>query len=109
MQNSGEVDPRFKYCTRTESGVRCLSAERSEEFSCRGIDYESSRFSAIRGYSVSKPRVREAERLFSQVTTLDRWRTFQVTTRVEVLTPSGTTRIWVRAALITETPFQKTI
>ncbi len=51
----------------------------------------------------------KAERLFSQVTTLDRWRTFQVTTRVEVLKPSGTTRIWVPAALITETPFQKTI
>ncbi len=51
----------------------------------------------------------KAERLFSQVTTADRWRTFQVTTRVEVLKPSGTTRIWVPAALISETPFQKTL
>ena len=51
----------------------------------------------------------KAERLFSQVTTLDRWRTFQVTTRVEVLKTSGTTRIWVPAALISETPFQKTL
>jgi transglutaminase-like putative cysteine protease len=49
------------------------------------------------------------ERLFSQVTTLDRWRTFQLTTRVEVLKPSGMTRIWVPAALINETPFQKTL
>jgi transglutaminase-like putative cysteine protease len=32
-----------------------------------------------------------------------------VTTRVEVLKPSGTTRIWVPAALITQTPFQKTL
>jgi transglutaminase-like putative cysteine protease len=51
----------------------------------------------------------EVERLFSQVTTLDRWRTFQVTTRVEVLKTSGTTRVWVPAALINETPFQKTL
>jgi transglutaminase-like putative cysteine protease len=51
----------------------------------------------------------KAERLFSQATTVDRWRTFQVTTRVEVLKPSGTTRIWVPAALISETPFQKTL
>jgi len=50
-----------------------------------------------------------AERLFSQVTTLGRWRTFQITTRVEVLKTSGTTRVWVPAALISETPFQKTL
>ena len=31
----------------------------------------------------------KAERLFSQVTTLDHWRTFQVTTRVEVLGARG--------------------
>jgi transglutaminase-like putative cysteine protease len=51
----------------------------------------------------------KAGRLFSQVTTTDRWRTFQVTTRVEVLKPSGTTRIWVPTALLGETPFQKTL
>ncbi len=51
----------------------------------------------------------KAGRLFSQVTTADRWRAFQVTTRVEVLKPSGTTRIWVPAALISEIPFQKTL
>jgi transglutaminase-like putative cysteine protease len=37
------------------------------------------------------------------------WRTFQVTTRVEILKPSGTTRIWVPGALINPTPFQKTL
>jgi transglutaminase-like putative cysteine protease len=51
----------------------------------------------------------KAARLFSRDTTVDRWRTFQVTTRVEVLKPYGTTRVWVPAALITETPFQKTL
>jgi transglutaminase-like putative cysteine protease len=51
----------------------------------------------------------KAGRLISQVAMVDRWRTFQVTTRVEVLKPSGTTRVWVPAALISETPFQKTL
>jgi transglutaminase-like putative cysteine protease len=37
------------------------------------------------------------------------WRTFEVTTSVQVLRPSGATRIWVPAALISPTPFQKTI
>ena len=48
-------------------------------------------------------------RLFAQNATSDRWRTFEVTTRVEVLKFSGTTRVWLPAALITETPFQKTL
>jgi transglutaminase-like putative cysteine protease len=37
------------------------------------------------------------------------WRTFELTTRIEVLKPSGITRIWAPAALITDTEFQKTI
>lgn len=37
------------------------------------------------------------------------WRTFEVITKVEVLKPSGVTRIWLPAALVSETPFQKTI
>src|SRR5882672_12645198 len=51
----------------------------------------------------------KAERLFPQVVVPDRWRTFQLTTRVEVLKTSGTTRVWVPAALISETPFQRTL
>jgi transglutaminase-like putative cysteine protease len=37
------------------------------------------------------------------------WRTFEVTTQVEVLKPSGATRIWAPLALLDETPFQRTI
>jgi len=37
------------------------------------------------------------------------WRTFEVTTRVEVLKPSGTTRVWLPAALLGATPFQRTL
>jgi transglutaminase-like putative cysteine protease len=36
-------------------------------------------------------------------------RTFEVTTRAEVLKPSGTTRIWLPAPLISQSPFQKTL
>jgi len=37
------------------------------------------------------------------------WRTFDITTRVEVLKPAGTTMIWLPAALIQKTPYQRTI
>ena len=37
------------------------------------------------------------------------WRTFEVTTRVEVLKPNGVTHIWLPAALIHDTPYQKTL
>lgn len=45
----------------------------------------------------------------SQASAAGAWRTFQVTTRAEILKPSGTTRVWLPAALLGETPFQKTL
>jgi len=39
----------------------------------------------------------------------DRWRTFDVTTRVEILKPSRATHIWLPAALVRNTPFQRTL
>ena len=53
--------------------------------------------------------LRKAERWFPQSTAPDGWRNFEVTTRVEVLKPSGVTRIWIPTALIGNTPFQRTI
>jgi transglutaminase-like putative cysteine protease len=47
--------------------------------------------------------------LFAADTVAPEWRIFDVTTRVEILKPSGTTRIWVPAALIQHTPFQNTL
>jgi transglutaminase-like putative cysteine protease len=38
-----------------------------------------------------------------------KWRTFAVTTTIEVLKSAGVSRIWTPAALIRDTPFQKTI
>lgn len=37
------------------------------------------------------------------------WRTFEVTTKVEMLKPIGPCRIWLPAALISHTPYQRTI
>jgi len=37
------------------------------------------------------------------------WRTFEVTTRVEVLKPLGPTLVWLPTPLLGETPFQKTL
>ena len=51
----------------------------------------------------------KAERLFEQGVTFGSWRTFELTTSVEVLRPSGTTRLWVPAPLISQMPFQKTL
>ncbi len=52
------------------------------------------------------PRTSE---LFASSSSSSGWRIFEVTTRVEVLNPAGVTRVWIPAALIRETAFQKTI
>ena len=48
-------------------------------------------------------------RLFAESAMPGHWRTFEVTTRVEVLTSPAATRVWLPAALIGETPFQRTL
>jgi transglutaminase-like putative cysteine protease len=50
-----------------------------------------------------------AGRIFGMETGSDGWRTFEVTTSVQVLKPAGVTRIWMPAALANPTSFQKTI
>jgi transglutaminase-like putative cysteine protease len=39
----------------------------------------------------------------------DRWRTFEVTTRVEVLNPAGKTRVWLPTPLTVDTHYQKSL
>jgi transglutaminase-like putative cysteine protease len=51
----------------------------------------------------------KSTRLFAESAPPVRWRKFELTTRVEVLTSSGATRVWLPAALIADTPFQRTI
>lgn len=45
--------------------------------------------------------------LFAQSAPPSGWRTFELTTRVEVLRPAGRTRIWLPTPLTIETPYQK--
>lgn len=47
--------------------------------------------------------------LFAEEESASGWRTFEVTTKVEVLKPSGETLVWLPAALIARTPFQRTL
>jgi len=45
--------------------------------------------------------------LFRSPRTSPGGRTFEVVTRIEILKPSGATRVWVPTALIAETPYQR--
>ncbi len=53
--------------------------------------------------------LRGTDRLFAGDAPPAGWRTFEVVTSVEVLKPSGATRVWVPAALIRPAPFQETL
>jgi transglutaminase-like putative cysteine protease len=39
----------------------------------------------------------------------ERWRTFEITTRVEILNPSGVTRVWVPLPLTQDTDYHRTL
>lgn len=67
-------------------------------------DFLYSTSVAFAGFTLAK-----AEPLFADQAQSDGWRTFEVTTRAEVLKPAGETQIWLPAALIQKTEFQKTI
>ncbi len=64
------------------------------------------RSAAVVSASIALPKTAG---LFAESTAPGNWRTFELTTRVEVLTPSGTTRVWLPAALIGKTPYQRTL
>jgi transglutaminase-like putative cysteine protease len=51
----------------------------------------------------------ETARLFAEETPSSGWRTFEVTTHVEILKPSGATRVWLPAPLTSKTRFQRTL
>jgi transglutaminase-like putative cysteine protease len=46
---------------------------------------------------------------FAENSPSDGWRKFEVTTRAEVLKPTGATQVWLPAALVQNTAFQRTI
>src|SRR5579884_1727117 len=50
-----------------------------------------------------------SEMSWGETSSPEGWRKFEVTTVVEVLKPVGETKIWLPAALIQSTPFQRTL
>src|SRR5215469_8019265 len=67
------------------------------------------RFLQSTGAACASFALANSVRVLSDTHSPNRWRTFEVTTKVEVLKPSGVTRIWLPAALIRDTPFQRTL
>jgi transglutaminase-like putative cysteine protease len=66
-------------------------------------------FLACTGGATASASLSRVHRAFALDTVPAGWRTFEVTTRVEILKPSGTTRVWLPAALLGTTPFQITL
>jgi len=67
-------------------------------------DFLRSTGAACAGLAISK-----AMPMLADTAPSNGWKTFEVTARVEVLKPSGVTQIWLPAALIRDTPYQKTL
>ena len=67
------------------------------------------RFLRATGAACAGFAVGNSARVFPESHSPNPWRTFEVSTKVEVLKPSGVTRIWLPAALIRNTPFQRTL
>ena len=64
------------------------------------------RSAAVVSASIALPKTAG---VFAETAAPSNWRTFELTTRVEVLTSSGTTRVWLPVALIGKTPYQRTL
>ena len=64
------------------------------------------RAAAVVSASIALPKTAG---LFAESPAPHDWRTFELTTRVEILTFSGTTRVWLPAALLGKTPYQRTL
>jgi transglutaminase-like putative cysteine protease len=84
---------------------------KAREFQVKGGNMNRRDFLKSASVASASLAFGNAERLFARDTAsgLEGWRTFEVTTRVELLKTSGSTRVWVPAALITKTPFQRTL
>jgi transglutaminase-like putative cysteine protease len=67
---------------------------------------EFLRAASVASASLAFPK---ASRLLVEGEGSNDWRTFEVTTRVEIAKSTGMTRVWLPAALVSATPFQKTL
>ncbi len=65
------------------------------------------RYSAVGSAAMALPAT--VSSAVAEVPAGDKWRIFEITTRVEVQKPSGVTRVWVPTPLTQDTPYQKTL
>ena len=65
------------------------------------------RFTAVGSAAMALPATLSSA--VAQALAADKWRIFEVTTRVEVLKTVGVTRVWVPTPLTQDTPYQKTL
>ncbi|MGC2330363.1 MAG: transglutaminase-like domain-containing protein [Candidatus Acidiferrales bacterium] len=63
----------------------------------------------LRSAGVASAGLAFAKFVFARDAAPDDWRTFELTTDIEVLKPAGPTRVWMPTTLIHPTPFQRTI
>jgi transglutaminase-like putative cysteine protease len=66
-------------------------------------------FLQLAGLATAGLRVASAQEFLRLNSDMAGWRVYEVTTKVEVLKPSGKTRVWVPTPLTTNTKFQKTL
>jgi transglutaminase-like putative cysteine protease len=67
------------------------------------------RFLEAAGIAPSRLAMRTLNQAFPGNAGSHDWRTFEIITQIEVLKPSGTTRVWVPTSLIIDTPYQRTL
>jgi hypothetical protein len=72
-----------------------------------GGSYESARFSKSRERSYGRLHPGKVSWIFPLERISADWRMFEVTTRVQILKPSGSAQVWLPAALLGETPYHK--
>ena len=68
---------------------------------------EFLRYTGLASASIMYPTL--APPAFAQNVAPDKWRIFEVTTRVEVLKPTGVTRVWLPTPLTQDTAYHKTL
>ncbi len=61
------------------------------------------------GFASAALAIPGSARLFAENSAPGGWRTFELTTRVEVSASSAATRVWLPAALLADTPYQRTL
>src|ERR1700685_1496564 len=100
------IPEQFCICFPRAATGRAFSARDSFRKGASMNRRDFLRNASIASASIVLP---QTGKLFAKRADTATWRTFEITTRAEILKPTGPTRIWLPAALINKTPYQKTL